>query len=111
MYQFKIYREVYEEMVSGRKKIEIRLLTEKTENIRIGDTIRFNVLDENLYIDVEVTNKHIYEDIDALWKDKEACLNSSIYSNKQEFTILLNQIFGEDKVQNSKIVGIEFKIK
>ena len=42
-YTFRIYREVYEEMISGRKTIEIRLLNDKTEKIKAGDIIRFNV--------------------------------------------------------------------
>ena len=109
-YTFRIYKEVYEEMLSGRKKIEIRLLNEKTNQIQIGDTIKFMVLDSELFLVVKVTGKYVYENVDELWNNKEVLLDSSIYSNKDEFESLLNQIFGEEKVLDSKIVGIEFEL-
>ena len=33
-YSFKIYEEVYNEMINGQKTIEIRLLNDKTESIK-----------------------------------------------------------------------------
>ena len=38
-YSFKIYEEVYNEMINGQKTIEIRLLNDKTESIKAGDII------------------------------------------------------------------------
>lgn len=110
-YTFRIYREVYEEMISGRKTIEIRLLNDKTEKIKAGDIIRFNVLNSDEYLLVKVTGKKIYNDVEDLWNNKEILLNSSIYSNKEELKKILCDIFGEEKVLNSRIVGIEFIIK
>ena len=91
-YTFRIYREVYKEMISGRKTIEIRLLNDKTEKIKVGDIIRFNVLNSDKYLLVKVTDKKIYNDVEDLWNNKEILLNSSIYSNKEELTKVSSRI-------------------
>jgi len=109
MFEYRIYESVYDEIISGRKNIEIRLLNEKSSKIKIGDTIRFKVLDSDKYIIVEVINKYIYESIDDLWKNKDVVLNSSMDYTKDEFTKLMYKIFEKENVLNSKIVGIEFK--
>lgn len=48
MIEYKIYKEVYDEILSGRKTIEFRLLNDKSDKIKIGDIINFSVLDEML---------------------------------------------------------------
>jgi len=108
---YEIYDIVYNDILSGKKTIEFRLLNEKTKSIKIGDEIRFCILnDEDKYILVEVTNKFIYENIEELWKHKKV-LTSSLNYSKDDFINTLYNIFGKDKVESSKIVGIEFKIK
>lgn len=110
MYEYKIYKSVYEEIINGTKNIEIRLLNDKSEKIKKGDTIKFNVVDSEDYLLVEVLDKFIYNNIDELWKNKEIVLNSTMNYTKEEFTNLLYQIFGQDKVKSSKIVAIKFKL-
>lgn len=44
-YKYKIYNEVYNDMLSGKKKIEFRLLNDKSNSIQIGDKIKFIVVD------------------------------------------------------------------
>ena len=110
-FEYRIYDTVYDDMISGKKTIEFRLLNEKTDSIKVGDEIQFKVLDnENKYILVEVTNKYIYRDLNELWKQKEV-LNNTLNYSKEEFINTFYNIFGKEKVINSKIVGIEFKIK
>ena len=108
-FEYKIYDEVYCDIVLGKKTIEFRLLNDKSNSIEIGDEIKFIVLD-NKYIIVEVINKYIYDNIDDLWNHKEV-LNNALNYNKEEFINAFHNIFGKEKVDNSKIVGIEFKIK
>lgn len=110
MIEYQIYKRVYDEMVFGKKKVEIRLLNEKSEKIKIGDKIKFQVLNCDLYLIVEVTNKYIYLDIDELWKDRGVVLNSVLNYTKEECMNALFEIFGKDKVLTSKLVGIEFRI-
>lgn len=110
-FEYRIYDTVYDDMISGKKTIEFRLLNEKTESIKIGDEIKFKVLDnEDKYVLVEVINKYIYKDLEELWTHKEI-LNNTLNYSREEFINVFYNIFGRDKVENSKIVGIEFKIK
>ena len=44
-FEYRIYEEVYNDMLSGKKAIEFRLLNEKSRNIQIGDKIKFIVAD------------------------------------------------------------------
>lgn len=108
--EYRIYPSVYDEIILGNKNVEIRLLNEKSEKIKIGDKIRFQVVDNNLYLIVEVTNKYIYSDLDELYENKDIVLNCVMNYTKEECLNVLFQIFGKDKVLNSKLVGIEFKI-
>ena len=39
MIEYKIYKNVYEEMLFGKKNMEFRLLNEKSQKIKIGDKI------------------------------------------------------------------------
>lgn len=110
MIEYRIYPSVYDEMILGNKNVEIRLLNEKSEKIKIGDKIKFQVVDSDLYLIVEVTNKYIYLDVDELYENKDIVLNCVMNYTKEESVNALSQIFGKDKVLNSKLVGIEFKI-
>lgn len=65
---------------------------------------------EDKYILVEVTNKYIYDSLEELWNHKEIMSNTLNYSKKEFINVFYN-IFGKEKVDNSKIVGIEFKLK
>ncbi len=110
-FEYRIYNEVYNEIVSGKKTIEFRLLNEKTKSIKQGDEIQFKVLNnEDRYVLVEVINKYIYSDLEELWNHKDIINNILNYS-KEEFINTFYNIFGKEKVESSKIVGIEFKIK
>ncbi len=110
-FEYKIYDTVYDDMISGKKTIEFRLLNEKTASINVGDEIKFKVLDnETKYLLVDVVNKYIYKDLEELWKHKDIFNNILNYS-KEEFINVFCNIFGKEKVKKSKIVGIEFKIK
>lgn len=110
-FNYKIYQNVYDAMISGKKNIEVRLLNEKSAKINIGDEIKFSVLDSEKYLLVEVTNKYIFDDVEELWKHKDIVLSSAIDYTKDEVKNKLYEIFGKENVLNSKLVGIEFKIK
>ena len=80
MITYKIYKNVYDEMASGKKNVEIRLLNEKSQKIKIGDKITFQVLDSDLTLVVEVTNKYIYSNVDELWEEKAIVSNNKVGS-------------------------------
>ena len=110
-FEYRIYDEVYNEIILGKKTIEFRLLNEKSESIKSKDEILFKVLDDdNKSILVEVIDKHIYSNIDELFNSKDS-INNILGLNKEELVKLFYKIYGKEKVDNSKIVGIIFKIK
>lgn len=109
-FEYRIYEEVYNDMLSGKKTIEFRLLNEKSRNIQIGDKIKFIVADnEEKYLIAKVIDKYMYDTLEALWDDKDR-LNNSLNYTKEEFINAFNNIFGEENVNNSKIVGWKIKI-
>ncbi len=110
-FNYKVYQNVYDAMISGEKSIEIRLLNEKSQKIQVGDEIRFSVVDSEKFLLVEVINKYIFEDVEELWKHKDVVLKSAINYTMDEFRNVLYEIFGKEAVLNSNLVGIEFKIK
>ena len=50
MYEYKIYKSVYDQIINKTKTIEIRLLNDKSNKIKKGDTIKFNVVDSDISI-------------------------------------------------------------
>lgn len=110
-FEYRIYNDVYNDMISGKKTIEFRLLNEKSNSIKIGDEIKFTVLDnKEKYILVEVLNKYIYNNVEDVWNNKDNLGNKLNYT-KEDFINTFYNIFGKEKVLNSKIIGIEFKLK
>lgn len=108
-HEYRIYKEVYEDIKSGKKEIEFRLLNEKSEKINVDDYIRFKVLDDEKYLDTKVIDKYIYNDLDELWNSGDV-LNNSLNYTKEEFYKVFSDIFGEEKVNESKIVGFKIKV-
>lgn len=109
-YKYRIYDSVYHEIISGKKTIEYRLLNEKSAAIKKGDEIVFMVLDNDKTVVTEVVDKFLYNNLDELL-NSEAISNNNLGFNDEAFTKAFYDIFGKDNVNNSKIVGIEFKIK
>ena len=109
-YEYRIYEEVYNDMISGKKAIEFRLLNEKSSNIQIEDKIKFIVADnEEKYLIAKVIDKYFYDTLEDLWNDKDR-LNNSLNYTKEEFIKAFNNIFGEENVSKSKIVGLKIKV-
>lgn len=86
-------------------------MNDKSKDISKGDQILFIVEnDDEKKVLVEVTNKYIYSDLDELWNSNDSLDNILNYS-RDEFINAFYDIFGKEVVNNSKIVGIEFKLK
>lgn len=109
MIEYNVLKEVYDDMVSGKKDIEIRLLNEKSSNIKINDTIRFKILDnENIYVDTKVIGLKIYNNVEEVWNDRKDLL--STINTLDDFRNIIYSIFTKEKVDNSKLIGIQFKL-
>ena len=94
-YSYRIYDEVYNDILSGKKNVEFRLLNEKSSSIKIGDKIKFVVIDnENKYLITKVIDKFIYDNLDSLCQS-DYYLNNNLNCSKTEFIAMFNNIFGE----------------
>lgn len=110
MIEYNVLKEVYDDMVSGKKDIEIRLLNEKSSNIKINDTIRFKILDnENIYVDTKVIGLKIYNNVEEVWNDRKDLL--STINTLNDLRNIIYSIFTKEKVDNSKLIGIQFKLE
>lgn len=111
LFSYRIYEDVYNEIINGTKKVEFRLLNEKSNKIKKDDVIVFEVLHkENLSIKVKVINKYIYNNIDELWDDKDVITNNNLNLSKENFVKLFYNIYGESLVKESKIIAIQFEL-
>lgn len=109
-YSYRIYDEVYNDILSGKKNVEFRLLNEKSSSIKIGDKIKFVVIDnENKYLITKVIDKFIYDNLDSICQS-DYYLNNNLNCSKTEFIAMFNNIFGEENVKTSKIVGFKIEI-
>lgn len=107
MIEYRVLKEVYDDMVSGNKDTEIRLLNEKSSNIKIGDIIRFKVLDnEEIYVDTKVVNLTIYNNVEEVWEKRKNLL--STINTFEDFRKIFYSIYTKEKVDRSKIIGIQF---
>ena len=107
-YEYRIFNSVYESIKNGTKRIEFRLLNEKSNSIKMGDIINFKVIDEEKYITVKVINKYIFNNVDEIFENDKMLDNMD--SSKEEFISALINILGSDYYKN-KIVGIEFEVE
>ena len=108
-FEYRITNEVYEWITNGTKNIEIRLYNEKSSKIKIDDIINFKVVDnEEAKIKVKVTGLLIYKDIDSLLNDIDIKKIANL--SKDNLVKLLYDIFGEEKVKTSHIIGIKFDV-
>lgn len=108
MIGYRIYNEVYENIIKGLKKVEFRLLNEKSKQIKIGDEIKFTVFDDlSKDLIVKVTQLHYFNNLDDLWDQNHFIILDNI-KNKDEFKKMFYNIFGKEEVEKHKIIGIEF---
>lgn len=109
-FEYHVYDEVLEAIKNKTKKIEIRLYNEKSSKLKIGDIIKFKVVDnDKQYLLVKVTNLIIYEDVNDLIKNYDSKM-ATIKYNKESIIKGLYSIFGKEEVNNHKMIGIEFEL-
>ena len=100
-------------MLAGIKKVEIRLLNEKSSKLKIGDNIKFSVVDdENTYLKFGIYRKNehyeiaVFEKIDedehiAFSKD----ITSDIETRVSDSSVFLNLEIDTDYLKRSFTFG------
>ncbi len=107
-YTYNIINDVYNWISSRKKEIEVRILKEKSQNIKAGDIIIFNNQDMiGKFIKVKVINKTIVQNVTKLLEKFE--VERMMPGHTQEDLInLLRQIYG-DELNQKPIVAFEFE--
>lgn len=110
-FEYIITQDVYNGIVSGKKKIEIRLYNEKSSKININDYITFKVLDnDSISIRVKVVALLRYKNITDLLMDINPNLVMYNYPIEKAEE-LLGEIFGIEKVKTHDVIGIKFELE
>ncbi len=108
IYNYKILDDIYSLILTGKKKIEVRLLKEKSNNIKIGDYIVFHVIsDYQKCIKTYVKGKEIFNNIDDLL-EKENIELILPGSNKEHIKELLEEIYGKE-LKYGKLVAFHIE--
>jgi len=107
-YTYNIINAVYNWMVSKKKDIEVRILKEKSQAIKVGDYITFNNQDKkSKYVRVKVINKTIVNNVTELLNKFDVDRMMPGHT-KNDLIDLMYQIYGKD-LDNKKIVAFEFE--
>ena len=107
-YSYNIINDVYNCMISRKKDIEVRILKEKSQAIKVGDIITFNNQDSvGRFVKVKVINKTIVENIDDLLEkfDVERMMPGH---SQDELVELMQKIYG-DELNQKQIVAFGFE--
>ena len=109
-FEYKVYDEVLEAMNNKTKNIEVRLYNEKSSKIRIGDIIKFkSVNNDNKYVLVKVKNLIMYENVNDFLEKFDLKMAIKVHNKENALNTLYN-IFGKEKVDTHKLIGICFEL-
>ncbi len=108
---YRVTEDVYDMVINGTKRIEIRLSNEKSNSIEIGDEIRFYVLNTEKYFDVIVKNIYKYKNADDLCSRVSFDLIMHNKVDKESFKSKLYNLYSKEDVEKKGLIGIEFILK
>ena len=106
MHKMNLVAEQFEQIASGRKTIEMRLLDEKRQKLMIGDLIEFTNLSDNKLLLAEVVDSFadLYSNLPLL---KCGYTEDTIQEAKPDDML---QYYSQDKQNQYKALGIEIKL-
>lgn len=103
----KVISKYFDCINNGTKKIEIRLNDEKRKNIKIGDEIVFEDLDnQERKVKVKVTNLYYEDTFDDLLNKFDVSIFGDSNTTKEELLDTLNKIYSKEEQEKYGIVGI-----
>ncbi len=111
IYDMKLQKEYYNYIKNGTKRIEIRLYDEKRQKLKLGDIIKFHLLDnENEYIEVKIIGLLRYKDIETLINNHDMSLLTKESMPKIELINIFNNIYSKEEQTKYGVLGILFEI-
>ena len=110
-HKMKLQPAYYNFILSGTKRIEIRLFDEKRKKIKIGDTIIFlkePTLNESFK--VKVIGLLRYNTFEDLFKDFDISILSDKSMTKKELISVLEQFYPKEKQEQYSVLGIRIEL-
>ncbi len=110
-YKMKLMTKYFDYIKNGTKRIELRLNDDKRKNIKIGDEIIFEELNETpRYLKAKVTALYYEDNFEKLINKFDIKLLSSKNTKKEDLIITLNDIYSSEKQNQYGVVGIKIKL-
>ncbi len=106
-----LYKDIFENVKHGTKKVEVRVNDEKRRRLKVGDKITFLLRPDDVEsIDAIVEDLIYYKTFEDLVEDySEEELYSSEYT-KEEFLTLLKKFYSDEEIEKYGTVAIRFRI-
>lgn len=107
----KLQPEYYNFIISGTKRIEIRLNDEKRRLIQIGDIILFKKLPElKDSFQAKVTDLLKYNKFEELFKEFDIEILADKSMTKEKLIKVLNQFYTEEEQLKYGVIGIKLEL-
>lgn len=111
MHTLKVQPLFYDYIKTSTKRIELRLLDKKRQQIHLNDTIRITKEPENVeYTDVVVTGLLNYKDFESLLNDFDISMVADKTYSKDSLLKELEKFYSKEKQQQYSVVGIRFEL-
>ena len=111
MHEMKLDPKYYDYILTGSKKVELRLNDEKRKNIKIGDKIKFlkePSLDESFVS--TVVNLYHFDSFEELFKHFDISSLADKSMTKEMLTSDLEKFYTKEKQREYGVVGIEITL-
>lgn len=110
-YNMKLLPEYFDYIKFGTKRLELRLNDEKRRNIKTGDLIIFEKLDESReFLKTKVKNVYKYESFNELVNNYGIELMADENITKEELLKTLDKIYSKEDQKNYGAIAIEIEI-
>lgn len=110
-HEMKLQPKYYNFILSGTKRIEIRLFDEKRQQIKIGDIIKFLKEPElNEFFRAKVVGLLRYNNFEDMFKDFDISILSDKSMTKEELIGVLEQFYTKEKQEQYGILGIRIEL-
>lgn len=110
-YSFKLLPRYFDFIKNGTKRIELRLNDKKRKNLKIGDIIVFNKLDDSgEFLKTKVINLYYADNFKDLIDIFDEEVIGDISVSKKEVLATLNEIYSFKEQESAGVVGIEIEI-
>ncbi len=110
MHKMNLQSKYFDYILSGTKRVELRLLDEKRKKINVGDTIIFKDEETDESFEALVINLHKYDTFENLFKDFDISILADVSMTKQQLLDVLETFYTKEKQSTYGVVGIEIKL-